>query len=111
SAHIPEYEQRTRVCPGITGLAQINLPADTDLNSVRRKLVLDFEYIRRGSGWMDLCIVLATAPRLFGMRSRRVASALGVYRRVRISRASKPTVRASKRPRKARRRRRAVLPR
>jgi lipopolysaccharide/colanic/teichoic acid biosynthesis glycosyltransferase len=82
---LPEYAERTLVCPGITGLAQINLPADTDLNSVRRKLQLDFEYIRQATAWMDFCIVLATLPRLFGIRSRQAARALGVHRSVRIS--------------------------
>jgi lipopolysaccharide/colanic/teichoic acid biosynthesis glycosyltransferase len=41
---VPGYLDRLMVKPGITGLAQINLPPDTDLDSVRRKLVLDREY-------------------------------------------------------------------
>jgi lipopolysaccharide/colanic/teichoic acid biosynthesis glycosyltransferase len=108
---IPEYPQRTLVCPGITGLAQINLPADTDLFSVRRKLLLDFEYIRSASAWMDLCIVLATAPRLVGVRSKRVAGALGVHRRVRLSAVRSSSVKPKTLRKVRQRRRRRVLPR
>ena len=42
---IPGYLQRLAVRPGITGLAQLNLPPDSDLDSVRCKLLLDLEYI------------------------------------------------------------------
>ena len=42
---IPDYLKRLAALPGITGLAQLNLPPDTDLDSVRRKLALDLEYI------------------------------------------------------------------
>jgi lipopolysaccharide/colanic/teichoic acid biosynthesis glycosyltransferase len=62
---IPEYTDRLAVPPGITGLAQINLPPDSDLASVRRKLVPDFEYIERGGLWLDLRILLHTLFRIF----------------------------------------------
>ncbi len=32
--------------PGVTGLAQVNLPPDSGIDSVRRKLRLDVEYIK-----------------------------------------------------------------
>jgi lipopolysaccharide/colanic/teichoic acid biosynthesis glycosyltransferase len=108
---IPDYAKRTLVCPGITGLAQVNLPADTDLDSVRRKLLLDFEYIRTANPWMDLCIVIATAPRLIGIRSKGVASALGVYRRARLAVLGQSDGQTTKRGGIRQKRRRRVLPR
>jgi lipopolysaccharide/colanic/teichoic acid biosynthesis glycosyltransferase len=59
--NIPGYRQRLAVRPGVTGLAQVNLPADTDLDSVRRKLACDLLYIQRVGPWLDLRILLCTA--------------------------------------------------
>src|SRR5262245_48106883 len=50
------YTERHRVRPGVTGLAQIQLPADTDVESVRTKLVLDRHYVENASLWLDLRI-------------------------------------------------------
>lgn len=61
---IPGYLDRLAVLPGITGLAQVNLPPDTDLNSVRRKLGLDLEYVRRAGLFLDLRILLCTFARM-----------------------------------------------
>ena len=52
------------VLPGITGLAQLNLPPDTDLDSVRRKLVLDIEYVQRADVLLDLRILFCTFLRI-----------------------------------------------
>jgi lipopolysaccharide/colanic/teichoic acid biosynthesis glycosyltransferase len=57
---IPHYRGRLAVRPGITGLAQVHLAADTDLESVRRKLIYDFHYIRHVNPWLDLRILIAT---------------------------------------------------
>jgi len=76
------YLDRLGVLPGITGLAQINLPPDTDLESVRRKLVLDCEYIRTSSLFLDLRIVACTALRVFGLRGGRAVQLLGLHRKV-----------------------------
>src|SRR5688572_18245050 len=43
---IPNYHARLLVRPGITGLAQVNLPPDESIDCVRRKLILDCMYIR-----------------------------------------------------------------
>jgi lipopolysaccharide/colanic/teichoic acid biosynthesis glycosyltransferase len=77
---IPNYFNRVVVRPGITGLAQINLSADTQLDDVRRKLQLDLEYIDRAGPLLDLRIVLATLPRLLGVRGLALAKWLGVWR-------------------------------
>ncbi len=57
-----EYRHRQRVLPGITGLAQIELGYDTDLEGVRKKVDLDLEYIRRRSAGRDLMIMAKTVP-------------------------------------------------
>jgi lipopolysaccharide/colanic/teichoic acid biosynthesis glycosyltransferase len=64
---IPSYHQRLLVKPGITGLAQVQLPADTDLDSVRRKLTYDVYYVRRFGLWLDLRLIACTAFKMFGM--------------------------------------------
>ena len=79
---IPGYANRLVVRPGITGLAQINLPADDGLDCVRKKLRLDLEYIRSASFWLDARIVLATTPRLIGLQGGHAAHLLRVWRPV-----------------------------
>jgi lipopolysaccharide/colanic/teichoic acid biosynthesis glycosyltransferase len=56
------YRRRQRVLPGITGLAQINLGYDTDIEGVKKKVDLDLEYIRRRSAAKDLMIMARTLP-------------------------------------------------
>jgi lipopolysaccharide/colanic/teichoic acid biosynthesis glycosyltransferase len=62
SGELSNYRRRQRVLPGITGLAQITLPYDQDLNDVRNKVDLDLEYIRRRSVAHDLMIMAKTMP-------------------------------------------------
>jgi lipopolysaccharide/colanic/teichoic acid biosynthesis glycosyltransferase len=64
---IPRYSDRLLVRPGLTGLAQVQLPPDTDLVSVRRKLACDLYYIQRVSLWLDLRILLSTASHVVGI--------------------------------------------
>ena len=64
------YFARHRVKPGITGWAQINGsrgPVHTR-EEVRRRVVLDVEYIERQSLWLDLYILAMTLPCLLGDR-------------------------------------------
>jgi lipopolysaccharide/colanic/teichoic acid biosynthesis glycosyltransferase len=82
SAEIPGYSYRTLVLPGLTGYAQLNLPADTGLGDVRHKLVLDLEYIEQASFLFDLRLLLGTAcmvfpKRFFGTWPNRLC---GIYR-------------------------------
>jgi lipopolysaccharide/colanic/teichoic acid biosynthesis glycosyltransferase len=56
------YHRRQQVRPGITGWAQINNHYDTSLDSVRRKVVYDLEYIARQSTFEDLRILVRTVP-------------------------------------------------
>mgnify|MGYP001030199629 CR=1 FL=1 len=61
-SRIRGYQERQRVLPGITGLAQVSRPYDTSLDDVKRKLELDLEYIRRRSVLTNLGIMLRTVP-------------------------------------------------
>jgi len=65
--HVDGYANRLVMPPGITGLAQINLPPDTDLASVRHKLLLDLEYIRNARVGLDLRILVCSCLRLLGV--------------------------------------------
>jgi lipopolysaccharide/colanic/teichoic acid biosynthesis glycosyltransferase len=64
---LPDYKKRLVLRPGLTGLAQVQLPADCDLASVRTKLAHDLYYIRNLSLSLDLRILLCTACRLLGI--------------------------------------------
>lgn len=81
---IPGYVDRLHVLPGVTGLAQINLPADSDLNDVRRKIVLDREYIETGSFLLDLRILCCTLLRMLGLRGEKAMRLMGLERTVQI---------------------------
>lgn len=63
---IPHYRDRLMVLPGLTGLAQVQLPPDTDLDSVRRKLRVDRHYVASGSLWLDVRLMAATALHVLG---------------------------------------------
>lgn len=56
------YRDRQRVLPGITGLAQVELGYDTDIDGVRRKVDMDLRYIRQRSPSKDLSIMAKTVP-------------------------------------------------
>ena len=67
---VAEYAWRHRIKPGITGWAQINGsrgPVHTAAD-VRRRVMLDIEYIERQSLRLDLWIILMTLPCLLGDR-------------------------------------------
>ncbi|MDO4550099.1 MAG: sugar transferase [Planctomycetia bacterium] len=65
---IPGYSNRSLIIPGVTGLAQVNLPPDSDLESVRRKLTLDLEYIQTANFKLDFQLFLCTFLRLLCIR-------------------------------------------
>jgi lipopolysaccharide/colanic/teichoic acid biosynthesis glycosyltransferase len=77
-ASVPGYWQRLAVRPGVTGLAQVLLPADVDLSSVQRKLAHDLYYIHHLSPWMDLRLLLCTFPYTLGLPFRRMTRLLGI---------------------------------
>ncbi len=57
---IPHYSSRLNVRPGISGLAQMRLPADSNVEGVRRKVAYDLYYIRCFGPWLDLRILFST---------------------------------------------------
>jgi len=71
---ITGYEYRMLVLPGMTGYAQLNRPADTDLKDVRKKLILDLEYIEQVSFWFDMRILLGTAFKFVRFKNKRLDS-------------------------------------
>ena len=52
---VPGFSERSRVRPGLTGIAQIYAPRDI---SRRLKFRYDLFYVRRQSFWLDLRLVL-----------------------------------------------------
>jgi lipopolysaccharide/colanic/teichoic acid biosynthesis glycosyltransferase len=64
---IPDYLARLRVRPGLTGLAQVQLPPDSSIDSVRQKLVLDLCYVNNRGLWLDLRLLLATSLYVSGL--------------------------------------------
>ena len=60
--HIPDYQQRQRVKPGITGWAQVNRCYDECIDDVRQKVQFDLEYVRRQGVMEDLRIMSMTVP-------------------------------------------------
>jgi lipopolysaccharide/colanic/teichoic acid biosynthesis glycosyltransferase len=75
---IPAYGQRLRVKPGVTGLAQVQLPPDTDLSSVRRKLASDLYYVMHVNPWLDLRLLVSTAFYALGVPFARFGYLLGL---------------------------------
>jgi lipopolysaccharide/colanic/teichoic acid biosynthesis glycosyltransferase len=65
---VAEYSWRHRMKPGITGWAQIHGSRGpvTTREEIRRRVVLDVEYIERQSFALDLYIMLMTLPSLLG---------------------------------------------
>jgi lipopolysaccharide/colanic/teichoic acid biosynthesis glycosyltransferase len=57
---LPLYRSRLLVRPGVTGLAQVQLPPDSDLESVRLKLAYDLYYIQNCTARLDFQLILAT---------------------------------------------------
>jgi lipopolysaccharide/colanic/teichoic acid biosynthesis glycosyltransferase len=67
----PNYLERHLLKPGITGLAQLRLPPDSDLESVGKKLGYDLFYVQNVNPYLDLRVLCFTAV--------YALSALGAY--------------------------------
>jgi lipopolysaccharide/colanic/teichoic acid biosynthesis glycosyltransferase len=69
---VPHYGKRLQVRPGVTGLAQVQLPADSDLDSVLVKTAYDLHYVRRIGIFLDARIAWATCFKVVGMSYGRL---------------------------------------
>lgn len=87
SRRVPGYLNRLAVRPGITGLAQVNLPPDSDLDSVRRKLALDTQYIASATFLLDVRMLLCTLVRIVGVPGRWAVAITGLKRNAAVSEA------------------------
>jgi lipopolysaccharide/colanic/teichoic acid biosynthesis glycosyltransferase len=64
---IPGYDLRHAVKPGLTGYAQIHLPPDSSIESVRQKLVFDRVYLQRYRLGLDVVILFCTVLKVLGL--------------------------------------------
>jgi len=78
---IPRYRDRLLVLPGLTGLAQVQLPPDTDLDSVALKLAYDLFYVGRRGFWLDVRLLAGTALKIAGVPFGALRKVLGLPRR------------------------------
>lgn len=70
--HIPSYNERMMVQPGITGWAQVNFPYGASILDARRKLEYDLYYLKHMGLFLDSFILLDTVRTIIfgGARSR-----------------------------------------
>lgn len=87
---IDGYSHRLMVKPGVTGFAQLNLPSDIDLNDVRRKLALDFEYIENASISFDIRLIVGTAAKFAKFLGVLPLLVLGIHRKAEDSQWAEP---------------------
>jgi len=71
SNHIPFYNYRLKLNPGITGWAQIHYKHTSTLEDYRKKTEYDLYYIKNRSIFLDIQIMLKTLETMVGMRGAR----------------------------------------
>ena len=73
---IPRYYERLALKPGISGLAQVQLPPDTEVKTAADKLLLDLAYIDHVGPWLDAKILLCTVLKLLTVSAERYRALL-----------------------------------
>jgi len=71
-AAIHLYGERLQIRPGVTGFAQVQLPPDVDMESVRIKLAYDLHYVQHMSLVFDVLIYLATIGKIVGLSAQAI---------------------------------------
>jgi lipopolysaccharide/colanic/teichoic acid biosynthesis glycosyltransferase len=64
---VPGYDARHAVRPGITGLAQVQVGADTEVSNVARKLVYDLYYVENAGPALEAWIYVGTLLKVCGV--------------------------------------------
>ncbi len=60
SVKVPNYVERLKVKPGITGRSQVDNGYDSSIESVVKKVEYDVDYIRNWNFWSDIKILMKT---------------------------------------------------
>lgn len=106
---IPGYEERLRVRPGMTGLAQLGLGYDQSVGDVSDKVNLDIRYINTATPLVDARLLMATIPyitkqlihgKIFQRRRTRPDGSIGTLMTSRMI-VNEPMASPAKRPIKA----------
>jgi len=64
--HIPYYNQRHIIKPGITGWAQVMYPYGDGIEDARQKLMYDLYYIKYWTIWLDIKVIWKTILVIIG---------------------------------------------
>ncbi|MFO0805710.1 MAG: sugar transferase [Gemmataceae bacterium] len=93
---VPGYSHRLRVKPGVTGLAQVQLPPDSDITSVRYKIVHDLYYVQHQGVHFDLRLIAATVAKALGAKPVFIRRAFLLPRREKLAAVFHQTVQVEK---------------
>lgn len=59
-AHVPFYDIRHSVKPGLTGWAQVRFSYASSVDDARRKLQFDLYYVKNHTLWLDVMVIIET---------------------------------------------------
>ena len=65
STHIPQYNSRYLIRPGLSGWAQVNFPYGSSIEDSKKKFSYDIYYLKNYSIWLDFLILLKTIKIVF----------------------------------------------
>ena len=82
---VPGYRHRLLMKPGVTGLAQVQLPADSDITGVRYKVVYDLYYVQNQGLLLDLRLIAATLLKAAGLRPKWIRRVFFLPNRGRVA--------------------------